>query len=325
MSYIFISYSKKNADYAHRLADKLRAEGFEVWIDKRRLATGEDWWKSIVLALRSCGAFVIIMTPESDGSRWVQREITLAEKYEKPVFPLWLAGDTNTPNWELFVRTQYEDVRGDMLPGEEFYARLEQYTLRQRGKGVTQEQPTIPAQPVDAELADEIAHPPPRENETPRGGVARARPQIPAVFAIALGLFAIAALLVMLSQNGQQAALSQAETATAQAITALSTKAISATPEPTANTSGSIPTTSPTPTPTVTTRPTSAGRVITAQARSNALLRIPAEDGTITLEGLNPLTEVVLLSRDIGGGQVEVQVSEQLTGWLLISELTNIS
>ncbi|MBL8165223.1 MAG: SH3 domain-containing protein, partial [Anaerolineae bacterium] len=47
--------------------------------------------------------------------------------------------------------------------------------------------------------------------------------------------------------------------------------------------------------------------------------------GTITLEGLNPLTEVVLLSRDIGGGQVEVQVSEQLTGWLLISELTNIS
>ncbi len=221
MSYIFISYSKKNADYAHRLADKLRAEGFEVWIDKRRLATGEDWWKSIVLALRSCGAFVIIMTPESDGSRWVQREITLAEKYEKPVFPLWLAGDTNTPNWELFVRTQYEDVRGDMLPGEDFYARLETYALRQRGKGVTQEQPTIPAQPVDAELADEIAHPPPVTEVLPIPTQNPARRTGRLVFAAVVGVIGVALLVFALSRSGQQPALSQAETATAQAVAAV--------------------------------------------------------------------------------------------------------
>ena len=39
---IFISYSKKDSDFAHKLADDLEAAGFEVWID-RSLQVGEDW------------------------------------------------------------------------------------------------------------------------------------------------------------------------------------------------------------------------------------------------------------------------------------------
>ncbi|MBL8165319.1 MAG: SUMF1/EgtB/PvdO family nonheme iron enzyme [Anaerolineae bacterium] len=161
MSYIFISYSKKNAGYAYRLADELRVQGFEVWIDMRRLATGEDWWRSIVLALRSCGAFVVVMTPESDSSDWVQREVTLALKYSKPIFPLWLDGDVNTPNWELFVRTQYQDVRGSRLPGETFYKLLGTHVQRLPGKRATGEQPTVPLEMFDAEVIADIAQPPP--------------------------------------------------------------------------------------------------------------------------------------------------------------------
>ncbi len=35
MGHIFISYSHDDTDYAHRLADALQAEGFDVWIDAR--------------------------------------------------------------------------------------------------------------------------------------------------------------------------------------------------------------------------------------------------------------------------------------------------
>lgn len=139
MSHVFISYSKQNKDYARQLVSKLRDEGFDVWIDDRELRASVDWWQSIVLALRACGAFIVIMTPESDNSDWVQREITLALKYDKPIFPLWLSGSLDTPNWELFVRTQYTDVRGDKMPEEQFFATLSEAASRRsrRGENVT--------------------------------------------------------------------------------------------------------------------------------------------------------------------------------------------
>lgn len=335
MSYIFVSYSKKNADYAHRLADTLRAEGFEVWIDKRRLATGEDWWKSIVLALRSCSAFVVIMTPESDGSRWVQREITLAEKYEKPVFPLWLAGDMDTPNWELFVRTQYEDVRGGVLPGAEFYARLEAYALRQRGSAMAQEQPAVPEQPdnSDDDLEEEIANPPPL-NETIPSPPVHDQPLIPRlnpsrragplVFVAALGVIAVTLLVLAVSQAGQPTNASPTATGTTQVVAQAS---LEPTATPPSDNATAIYTSTPTPTPTVTvtTQSTTPNRVISARAKSNAVMRILTDNKEIVLDGLNPTTGVILLSRDSTGGQVEVQVTTDLIGWLLITELTDLS
>ncbi len=139
MSHIFVSYSKKNKDYALNLVNKLLDEGFDVWIDNRRLRSSEDWWRSIVEALRDCSAFVVILTPESDGSEWVQLEITLAMKYKKPRFPLWLAGTMDTPNWALFARTQYIDVTNGKLPPPDFYNDLAQHVRRKphRGSNVT--------------------------------------------------------------------------------------------------------------------------------------------------------------------------------------------
>lgn len=169
MSHVFISYSSQNSDYARALADKLRDEGFDVWIDNRNLHSSEDWWRSIVLALRSCAAFLVVMTPEADTSRWVQREITLAEKYARPVYPLWLSGDLNTPNWEIFVRTQVEDVRGGKMPVPEFYDQLAQVASRQARKGsnlVNQNSASI-SDANAAELADDIASPPSAEAGAP--------------------------------------------------------------------------------------------------------------------------------------------------------------
>jgi uncharacterized surface protein with fasciclin (FAS1) repeats len=170
MSHVFISYSTQNSDYAMALAEKLRVEGFDVWIDHNRLVSSDDWWRSIVMALRSCSAVLVILTPQADQSRWVQREITLAEKYGKPLFPLWLDGSLDTPNWELFVRTQYEDVRGRLMPDSMFYERLAQYATRKatRGENVTALVDRERVADVDTELRAEIANPPsPIENDAP--------------------------------------------------------------------------------------------------------------------------------------------------------------
>lgn len=132
MSYIFISYSKKNKNYADKLAKKLLDEGFDIWIDAR-IESGENWWNAIMKALRECDAFIVIMTPEAEDSAWVAREIAIADSLEKPVFPLLLKGSTNlvdSDRWSIYVVTQYENVLDGTLPSTAFYERLEKFVKR---------------------------------------------------------------------------------------------------------------------------------------------------------------------------------------------------
>ncbi len=160
--HIFISYSKKNKDYAQRLKEKLLSEGFDVWIDDR-IDYGDDWWRTIVQAIRNASAFVVIMSNESDSSEWVQREVTLADKYHIPPFPLWLSGDFHaSDNWAIYVRTQFADVRNGDLPQEDFYVRLAKASppKPRPGEDVTPSiaEPMLPN--TEPELVRELANPP---------------------------------------------------------------------------------------------------------------------------------------------------------------------
>ena len=120
MSYVFISYSRKDSQYAHTFADYLLEHGFDVWIDDQRIGYGVNWWEALVQGLRGCAALSVIMTPASRASEWVQREVFLALHWRKPIFPLLRSGE----NWELFILTQYVDVTDGRLPPPEFLERL---------------------------------------------------------------------------------------------------------------------------------------------------------------------------------------------------------
>ena len=93
MGYIFVSYSHKDKEFVHKLHQDLENEGFEVWIDDR-IDYGTTWPKVIQSHLDDCDAFIVVMTEDSYNSRWVQNEVTRAERKEKPFFALLLKGDT---------------------------------------------------------------------------------------------------------------------------------------------------------------------------------------------------------------------------------------
>lgn len=131
MSHIFVSYSKKNRDYVRLFADKLIELGFDVWIDDR-IDYGEDWELAIFRAIDECGAFVIVMTPESYESQWVRRECQHAEKRNKPSFPLLLGGE----EFPRYAITQYHDVRDGQLPPADYYDMLATYVARKASQGV---------------------------------------------------------------------------------------------------------------------------------------------------------------------------------------------
>lgn len=120
MGHIFISYSHKDTTYAHGLADHLRTMGFDIWMDER-LDYGSQWPLEIQKQLDSCDAFILIMTPRSFASDWVQSELQRAKRKLKPIFPLLLEGDEP---WLSVESTQYYDVRGEKFPDTRFYSAI---------------------------------------------------------------------------------------------------------------------------------------------------------------------------------------------------------
>ncbi len=120
MAYIFISYSRKDQDYAAQLADDLTKRGFDVWIDNRNIDFGDDWFNEIEKGIIGCAAFIILMSPESKESHWVKREILLAYKQKKSIFPLLLEGE----EFPILIELQFADVRDAKLPPDSFYERL---------------------------------------------------------------------------------------------------------------------------------------------------------------------------------------------------------
>ncbi len=119
LGHIFISYSRRDQEYARQLAGQLRANGFTVWIDDR-IDYGDLWFKEIEQAIVDCAAVTVIMTPDSHESEWVHREILIAKREKKPIFPLLLKGQ----EFGILIDIQYADVRSGQMPPDGFYTRL---------------------------------------------------------------------------------------------------------------------------------------------------------------------------------------------------------
>jgi hypothetical protein len=121
MGDIFISYSRTDTDYAHKLVEILQSRGRHIWIDER-LHDRVGRLRKLKKHIDSCDAFIVIMTPHSFASRRVQSELRRARQKGKPIFPLWLDG---AEPWFTSELTQCYDVRGDQLPEAQFYPALE--------------------------------------------------------------------------------------------------------------------------------------------------------------------------------------------------------
>jgi CheY-like chemotaxis protein len=114
--YVFISYSHKDSDYTHKLAEEMEKHHIPVWIDDR-IDYGTRWPQVIQEKIDTCGVFVLIMSDNARASDWVNNELTYALGKHKRVFPLLLKGEI----WLAVASIQYVNVRNRRLPGEAFY------------------------------------------------------------------------------------------------------------------------------------------------------------------------------------------------------------
>lgn len=90
MLQVFVSYSRKDSDFARRLVTALETQGIQTWIDREGIHAGSKWSETIQSALDESAAMVIIISPESMDSKNVRDEWQYFLDHDKPIIPILL-------------------------------------------------------------------------------------------------------------------------------------------------------------------------------------------------------------------------------------------
>src|SRR5687768_359354 len=88
MADVFISYSRKDQEFARRLHGALTAQGHDVWVDWEDIPLTAEWLKEIYRGIEEAGAFVFVISPDSLASEVCRQEVDYALANNKRIIPV---------------------------------------------------------------------------------------------------------------------------------------------------------------------------------------------------------------------------------------------
>jgi hypothetical protein len=80
----------------------VKSSGREVWIDKGGIQAGEGWAGEIVRAIKGAKSVVVMCSPQAFESDHIKREVYLADRYKKPMLPVFLEAAKMPEDFEYF-------------------------------------------------------------------------------------------------------------------------------------------------------------------------------------------------------------------------------
>jgi len=144
---LFISYARVDKPYCVQIAETLDIHS--TWFDQR-LYAGQHWWREILRRLDWCEGFIYLLSADSIGSEYCQKEFKIAQSTGKHIFPVLIRDGIELPA-EL-RELQYVDFTQGLTP-EAVKAMLNSIHLAERGMvtsrinlphAVTVEAPSVP-------------------------------------------------------------------------------------------------------------------------------------------------------------------------------------
>lgn len=90
---IFISYSTVDKELAGEIKAKLETAGVKTFLAHEDIEPTTRWQESIKEHLEECDMVLVIITPDSNESEWVQQEIGFAIAKQKTILPLAISSD----------------------------------------------------------------------------------------------------------------------------------------------------------------------------------------------------------------------------------------
>src|SRR3990172_7029074 len=84
---VVISYATQDKKIADAVCAGLESRGVRCWIAPRDVLPGEEYAKSIVVAIENCRTVVVVFSSFSNESKHVLREVEIAVKNDKIIIP----------------------------------------------------------------------------------------------------------------------------------------------------------------------------------------------------------------------------------------------
>jgi hypothetical protein len=110
---VFISYSRRDLDFVEQLVADLQVAGLDVWYDLSGLEGGARWRIEIERAIRESHYVLIVLSPDSVVSEWVEREYLFANNIGKKIIPLFYK-PCDLPMY--YLNMHFIDIQGDKYP-----------------------------------------------------------------------------------------------------------------------------------------------------------------------------------------------------------------
>ena len=104
---IFISYSRRDQEFVTRLASDLNKQVAGVWFDQSAIQPGEKWHDEIMEGIQDCKAFVLVLSPDADKSKYVHEEVNKALELGKTIFPVIY----RSAEWSDEFKTLVKDIQ----------------------------------------------------------------------------------------------------------------------------------------------------------------------------------------------------------------------
>src|SRR2546421_460275 len=130
-AFIFISYAHNDASLLNRVVDMLNQIHVQTWVDRVGLAGGDSWQEEIRQAIQGSALFLLIATPQSLDSLYVQEECLYAQEHQKEIL-LVTFNRLDTTRYEFLKKlVKYSVVHLPDLRDKALYTLL--YKLYQLG------------------------------------------------------------------------------------------------------------------------------------------------------------------------------------------------
>lgn len=92
MKKLFLSYARADYSFAHRLVEHLKQYGASGWMDNADISAGNAVASAIRSALQESSAVVVLVSPDSLRSPWVEFEVGAAAALGLPIIPVVVGG-----------------------------------------------------------------------------------------------------------------------------------------------------------------------------------------------------------------------------------------
>lgn len=84
---VFISYSSRDEEFVKRIVKQLDSMGVSYWKAPEMIPAGSSYAREIPKAIQQCSLFLLVLSPTSQDSIWVEKEIDNAICNRKTIIP----------------------------------------------------------------------------------------------------------------------------------------------------------------------------------------------------------------------------------------------